>query len=199
MKKILPIIYTFLLMIFVFMLIYCLYLIGKGFLSLPSELSATIIAAVSTILVSVLSITVGKYYERKRLIENELREKKIPMYEEFIDFHFKILMGDKMKIKKMTDVEMMKFFNSFTQKLMVWGSDEVVNLWSTYRLSLVKKSSNEQTEQTEQTQNTGPMDTMFEFEKLLLAIRKDIGHKNKDINKGSLLGLFINDMDKYNK
>lgn len=30
-----------------------------------------------------------------------------------------------------------------------------------------------------------------------MAIRKDMGHKNKGVTKGDLLGLFINDIDKY--
>jgi len=147
--------------------------------------AASIIAAVGTISVSVISVTVGKYYERKLSIEQELREKKIPMYNGFVEFLFKVLMSDKIG-KRMSEKDMMTYFMKFTQELIVWGSDEVVNLWSNYRRYFV----NEEKVDTSYY-------TMFELEKLLLAIRKDTGHKNKGLNKGDLLGLFINDVDKY--
>ncbi|AVQ97744.1 hypothetical protein OBCHQ24_01290 [Oceanobacillus iheyensis] len=154
------------------------------FNSLQTEVAAAIVAAMATIIVSVLSVTIGKYLERKRVIENELREKKIPMYEEFVEFYFDLLMAKKINGKEMTQKEMMKFFNRFTQKLMVWGSDEVVKLWSNYRREFALKDRDS-------------MENMFEFEKLLLAIRKDTGHKNKHIEKADLLGLFVNDINKY--
>lgn len=169
-------------------IIYGLYLLVTYlfvvFTSLQKEVSAAIIAAMSTIIVSVLSITFGKYYERKRIIEQELREKKIPMYEEFIEFYFNVLMSKKITGKEITQKEMVRFFNKFTQKLTVWGSDEVVSLWSNFRRKTVENPHNTK-------------ENIFEFEKLLLAIRKDTGHKNKNIKQGDLLGLFINDIDKY--
>lgn len=152
--------------------------------SLQQEVSATIIAGMVTIIVSILSITIGKYYERKMVIEKELREKKIPMYEEFIKFFLNVFLAEKTKDKEMSEDEMVDFFNKFTQKLLVWGSDEVVSQWSNYR-----RKSGKNPHDTAKT--------MFEFEKLLLAIRKDTGHANKNIKLGDLLGLFINDIDDY--
>jgi PIN domain nuclease of toxin-antitoxin system len=156
------------------------------FNGLQKEVAAAIIAASSTILVSVLSLTIGKYYEKKRTIELEIRNKKIPMYEEFVDFLFKLLMNRKLTGKDLNEKEMLQFFVSFTQKLLVWGSDEVVTHWSVYRKLLVKVQE-------------GTVDTkssMIQLEKLLYAIRKDTGHKNKKFNRGDILGLFINDVDK---
>lgn len=150
---------------------------------LQKEVAAAIVAAMATVIVTVISVSLGKYYERKRLIEQELRGKKIPMYEEFVEFLFRLLMADKMTGKPMTEKEMMDFFGRFTQKLMVWGSDEVVKQWSSYRLLLSKGIQS--------------FDSMFELEKLLFAIRRDTGHKNKNVGRGDLLGLFINDIDKY--
>ena len=37
------------------------------------------------------------------------------------------------------------------------------------------------------------------LEDVLLKIRKDLGHDNKNIGKGKLLGLFINDIQEYMK
>ena len=38
---------------------------------------------------------------------------------------------------------------------------------------------------------------MFIYEDLIRAVRKDLGHKNKDLTKGKLLSLFINDIANY--
>ncbi len=156
------------------------------FAGLQKEVAAAIIVASATILVSVLSVVVGKYYERKRSIEQELRQKKIPMYEEFIRFWFDLFMSEKLTGAPMNEKKMLEYFNTFTQKLMVWGSDEVVGIWSNYRRAFVTTSP-----------PTDAFHSMLEFEELLSAIRKDMGHRNKNLKKGDLLGLFINDIQKY--
>lgn len=158
----------------------------KVFFGLQKEVAAALVAASATILVSVFSVTGAKYYERKRTIEQELRQRKIPIYEDFIKFLFRLIGAEKLGCKPMNEKEMQEFFIEFTQKLMIWGSDEVVVKWSKYRRTLIKHSG----EQVD-------FNDMFELENLLLAIRKDTGHKNKNLKKGDLLGLFINDIENY--
>ena len=38
---------------------------------------------------------------------------------------------------------------------------------------------------------------IFAVERLLLAIRKDVGHKNRNLKQGDLLSIFINDIDSF--
>lgn len=159
----------------------------KVFFGLQKEVAAALVAASATILVSVFSVTGAKYYERKRSIEQDLRQRKIPIYEDFIKFLFRLIGAEKIGDKPMTEKEMQEFFIEFTQKLMIWGSDEVVIQWSKYRRASIKNFENGQAD----------FNNMFELENLLLAIRKDTGHKNKNLNKGDLLGLFINDIENY--
>jgi len=151
-------------------------------MSLQKEVAAAIIAAMATVIVSVISIMVAKYYERKLVIEQEIRQRKIPMYEEFIAFLFTVLMSDKTGETKPSEQEMMAFFNKFTQKITIWGSDEVLLEWSRYRQASVDNPDD-------------VTNTLFRFEQLLLAIRKDTGHSNTNINRGDILRLFINDVD----
>lgn len=107
------------------------------FVGLKKEVAAALIAGVATILVSVLSVILTKYFERKRKIEQEIREKKIPMYVEFVEFWFKVLYSKNITGKEIEEKEMIEFFSDFTQKVMVWGSDEVLILWSRYRRAFV--------------------------------------------------------------
>ena len=39
-----------------------------------------------------------------------------------------------------------------------------------------------------------PLNVMIPLEDLMLEIRKDLGHNNKNINRGEILSLFINDV-----
>lgn len=161
--------------------------VWKVFKGLQKEVAAALIAASATILVSVLSVVGAKYYERKKAIEQEIREKKIPIYSEFVEFLFKLFLGEKASGQQMKEKDMEKFFMTFTQKIIVWGSDEVVSKYSRYRRLLINYNPNDDK----------TFGAMFELENLLLSIRKDIGHKSKKVNKGDLLGLFINDVDKH--
>ncbi|MFB5761542.1 hypothetical protein [Paenibacillus medicaginis] len=176
-------------LLFISVLFYLLWLLVTWFISvfnsLQKEVAAALIAASATIVVSVLSVVIAKYYEKKRAIELELRNKKIPIYEEFVEFLFKLLMNKKLEGKPMTEQEVLKFMSGFTQKLLVWGSDDVVLQWSKYRNMFVLED------------NPDTRKTMWQMEQLLIAIRKDTGHKNKAYKKGDILKLFINDVDKY--
>lgn len=159
----------------------------KVFVSPNKEVAVAIVAAVVTILISVFSVIAAKYYERRTSVELEIRGQKIPIYEEFINFIFKIWFQEKLTGKKLTEKEMIKFLNAFTQKLILWGSDEVLKKWSKFRVKLI----NEKFAQAE------PHELLFDIEEILLAIRIDTGHKNKNLSRGDILGLFINDLETH--
>jgi hypothetical protein len=146
--------------------------------SLDKQVAAAIIAASTTILVSVLSLILAKYFENKRLIEKDIRDKKIIVYEKLMTYFFQLTGAkDKSKVQSIDD-----FYIEFAPSFITWGSDEVIKLWSDFR----KVASSSDT-----------LATLATFEKLLLFIRKDIGHKNKGIDQGKvLLSTFVNDLDK---
>ena len=77
-----------------------------------------------------------------------------------------------------TQEEMAKDISSFSQELTLWGSNKVVKLWVDYR--------------TKATQLNGT-DSLFEFERILYEIRKDMGFKK--LKKGTLLKFVVNDLD----
>ncbi len=158
------------------------------FASIQKEVQASIIAAVATILVSVFSVMTGKYLEKKRSVEQDLRERKIPLYLHFFEFTMNYLLKDRLSNEhKPREEDLVKDLIQFTTNLMIWGSDEVILQWGRYRSSLPSPD-----------QSTNPNGTnIFELEKLLMLIRKDLGHKNKNLAPGDLLELFVNDIDSY--
>jgi hypothetical protein len=150
--------------------------------SLDKQVAAAIIAASTTVLVSVLSIILAKYFENKRLIEKDIREKKIAVYEKLITYFFKLTAAK----DKTTIPSIEEFFIDFAPGFITWGSDEAIKLWSDFR----KTASQSETQST-----------LLTLEKLLLIIRKDIGHQNTGLaNDHVILRAFINDIDKlYSK
>ncbi|HEY9060821.1 MAG TPA: hypothetical protein VIO64_10025 [Pseudobacteroides sp.] len=168
-------------------IIYFLKLLYEVFIGLPKEVGAPIIAAFATIVVSVITVTGGKYLEKKITVEKELREKKIPVYTDFMEFLFKILVNTR-EDEPLDEKEILKFMESFTKNLIIWGADDVILNWSKYRMHNQRNNT-----------SANYLNGLLQLEKVLLAIRKDTGHKNKNLKEGDLLSLFINDIDKILK
>lgn len=147
--------------------------------TLDKQVAAAIIAASTTIIVSVASLILAKYYENKRLIEKDIRDKKIVVYEKLMKYFFQFMgTKNKSKVQPMED-----FYIEFAPSFITWGSDEVIKHWADFRKVAVNSDSHS---------------TLANFEKLLLIIRKDIGHKNKGLDDKVLLSTFINNLEELN-
>lgn len=148
--------------------------------SVNPSLAVGIIAAGSTVFVSVITVLISKRLEQNAMIKNQQREKKIPIYEELIAFLFRVTRASKDGKNMPTEEEITDFMFGFIQKLLIWGSDDVVIAFEKFRRS---------------SQSQGNI--LFAVEDIWAAIRKDLGHSNKGISKGKLLSLIINDIDKF--
>jgi hypothetical protein len=150
-------------------------------LVLDPKVAAAIVAASATVLVSVFSVLVSKFLEQRAKITQEIRDKKIPVYEELINFVFKIVRSIK-KDNQLEEGEVEDFMFNFTQQVIVWGSDSVLQAFYNFRHNGDSGDGRQ---------------VALRMEELLLAIRKDLGHNNKGLSQGKILGLFLNDFDKY--
>jgi hypothetical protein len=156
--------------------------------SLDSDIAVAIIAAAATAFVSVLSIVLGKAYESRAVVRREHRERKIPVYEDLIKFMFRILMGSKTG-EVPTEKEMLEFMSDFNQRMMVWGADDVLASWVRWRRAATDAAD----------LKVHPMKLMLLYEKVILTIRRDLGHKNRNLHTGDILALFVNDIDEQLK
>ncbi len=119
------------------------------------------------------------------MILAHLREKKIPTYEKIINFIFSLTFADKLEKERPTENEMIKFMAEITQELVIWGSDEMLNAFYKFRMTSIENTGGD---------SSNPFGVLIMVEDLLLAIRKDLGHKNKNVSRGKILGLFVNDL-----
>lgn len=156
------------------------------FKSLDPKVTAGIIAASGTVLVSVITVLFSKKQENKANIETHLRDKKIPIYEKIIEFIFLITFAEKCGKEQPSQEEMMQFFADTTQDLVIWGSKDIINAYGNFKDTLIAFSG---------TNDTAVM--MAAVEDLFFAIRKDLGHKHDKSQRGDILRLYINDAYEY--
>ena len=169
------------------LLAWVLYLAFSGvfrYLSqVESEVAVAIIAASATALVSVMTLVLTKHHETEATIKQELRTRKVPVYEKIIQTLFKINYAEKLQQEELSEQELLHFFVETTEQMVIWGSDEMLLAYRKFRMNMVEGAD--------------PIDTIFRLEELLLAIRKDLGHKNRGFKRGTVLGLWVNDVDEY--
>lgn len=77
---------------------------------------------------------------------------------------------------------MVQFFEKLAKHLLVWGSEPVIAAVNRWRALAALDGG-------------GP-DSLFAYEDLLFAIREDIGNR-KDLQRGDLLRVFVNDIDDF--
>ena len=168
---------------------------------LDSNVAAASIGATATVLVSAIAVFAGRYLERKRDLETAAREKRIPLYEDFIAFWFRQLYADRMGEAPPSSEELMKAMVDFTRASTVWASDEVILKWSEVRRRFaVLEALREALEEAgAEPQGRAAVEPLFIFEEFLLAIRRDTGYPKTKLATGDLLGMFIDDIGEYLK
>lgn len=162
----------------------------KALSDLQKEVAAGIIAATATVTVSLMSVIFGRINEQKKMIEKDIRDKKTVIYEEVISSFMNFIISNteygRAHPEKFGDAidKLMDIWLLGNPKMMIWASDDVLRKWSEFRSAAINISSDDN--------HTALM--MLMTEDLILAIRKDLGHRNIQIPRGAILRLFINDL-----
>jgi hypothetical protein len=156
------------------------------FAGLQQEVAASIIAGLTAVFVSVFTLVISKYFERKGEVRKEHREKKVPIYEDLMDFWFYTLFATQMGKQNLSQEEIIARTSDILKGLIVWGSDDVLLEYHKMRTGFMSESP----------QNVDPKKLLL-LENLLLAIRKDLGHKNREFKRGIILQLWVNDLSKF--
>ncbi|MBK1695416.1 hypothetical protein CKO09_11805 [Chromatium weissei] len=159
--------------------------IWSAFSSVDPRLGAGLVVASATILVSVISVLISKHLEQRALILAQIRDKKTPVYEKIVSFIFSLTFAEKLGIKQPTEKEVIKFMAEITQEIVIWGSDDMIEAFHKFKANGMENNEANVKE---------PYSILFVVEDLFLAIRKDLGHSNKNMSRGKILSLFINDM-----
>jgi hypothetical protein len=169
----------------ILLLLSILFFIYKALIGLPKEILAPIIAAFGAIFVVIVSFFLTKFWERRKIIEQEQLKQKLQLYEDFIGFWVKDLMALKLEEPKKIQERSSQFFINFIPKLIIWGSDKFIKDYYDF-LKIFTSSSEEDPIVIFQK--------MLIYEKLLYSIRQELGYKNQGLKETDLLSLFITDI-----
>lgn len=152
------------------------------FSTLQREVATAIVAGFVAVIVSIVSVLLSKYFDRKREIEQAQRAKKAEIYEDLLKFVFGHVFAATRPDHTPSDADGFDFFNRFTQRVIVWGSDDVLRQFSKWKFSMNENDPNA---------------VIFEMEKLFFSIRKDMGHKNAGLRRGDILRIFTPDIEQH--
>lgn len=171
---------------------YLLFLGLRAFTKISPELAAPLIAGSLTIVGAFLSTSLARSVDRRREIEQEQRRQKIPIYEEFMAFWFKAVVMPEPGQQTVAESDVRAFMRDFTKRIITWGSDDVLKEYSEMMQSIYSSG------QVNVGENKGRgRDLMLAWERVLFAIRRDLGHKNTGLGSGTLLSLFIKDWSSF--
>ena len=157
------------------------------FNQVTSNIDAVVIVALITGSVSILGVVissiVSKVIEYRQNTKRYLYEKREQPYVEFIEMVYKLQENVK-KNRKYTEKEMLEDVFSFSKKLILWGSNDVIRKWLNFR-------------EISQIENRNPMDNIFMLEEIIFEIRKDMGQKKGGLKQGDILVFFVNDIKEH--
>lgn len=146
--------------------------------TMTSTLDAVVLVALITGGITLLNSFYSKYSESKNKRREYLASKRETPYSEFIELINKVSQqGNNSCIY--SEADMLKDISSFNSKLILWGSPNVVKKWNAFRKNSVQNNSE---------------NTLILIEDVMNEMRKDLGVK--PVEKGSLLSIFINDIEK---
>jgi hypothetical protein len=144
-----------------------------------SDAGKAIVTAGATVFASVASLVLGKAWEQRTKLREEVRSRKIPVYEDMIKLLFTFLFAEKEGRKQLNEQEINAAFHGITEKIIVWGGPEVIQAWARFRAP----------------DPSEPGAFFIAFEDFVKAIRKELGNSNAPLGHGDLLKLFVNDFD----
>jgi hypothetical protein len=160
-------------------------------LTAPPEISSSVLAASTALLVATSQITASREREQerqieehKREIEREHRERKREIFQDFIDYWLDAMNRDptpttNKKKSKLDQAQRLKF----VKKLASWGSPEFIKEYGDW-LDL----DNPQYEAD-----------IFSFERLIFFLRKEFGYDDTTLEEGDILRTWLEGVEEHRK
>lgn len=137
--------------------------------TMPQGLVAALVAGFFTIVVSTLTVVLGRYYERTRELSALHRDKKIVVYDEFLEGFFNIMHSNAEHSPTDSPPDAVAFLRGFTRKLILWGSQDVINTFLEWHRHMAR--------------GVPDANSILLTQKFLIAMRADLGHKNDKLDR----------------
>jgi hypothetical protein len=183
---------------------YLHWLVRDLFTGINSTVAAASEAAIATAAVSLGAVMFQRNSEDRRQRNADLRTPKVELYEKFL-LQWAITFNQipKQKNSEGIEIEPSSELSALLPELLSWASDEVVTEWSEFRrynnLRVARIASLKivDPDAAQAAENEVDLGVTLGFERVVIAMRRDLGHSNVGIQPGDLLGLWINDLGNY--
>ena len=146
------------------------------------EADASVKAALIGFSAVVITALAAHSYTKKREIDARLFADKRAGYTEVMDLIFDILMATKNK-QVLSNEDMLGKMLRFKKALITWGGPKAITAWNEFEL-------------TGASGGLSSEEMLQQMEKILRAIREDLGHDDRTLTTGSLMALLIVPEDK---
>ena len=152
--------------------------VWSEFTQLDKTVAAAIVAGVFTVTATTITVMVGRYFEEKRKQSELHRERKIKMYDAFIERIFNLFTGG--DDAENVETEMIDFLRDSQRQFLLWSGPGVIRAYSEWNKAL-RVGQNAQ--------------TVLLMEKFFLAIRHDLGHSNWGVKQGDTIRFVLRHTD----
>lgn len=160
-----------------------LYLLVKAlwtaFAALNPQMGAALVTGFFTITVSISAVALGRYLEKAKEVEVAYRDKRLKVYEDFVDRFFALTTESASEDTKQK--EFTKFLRDFNKKMILWGGSRTVHTY----VAMMHRITDDAT----------AAKSVFSMETFYQAMRKDLGLENRALEKGDLLALLLRSDD----
>ncbi len=147
------------------------------FSKLDRTVAVAVVAASATVMTSVLTVVLGRYFEVRLARETAHRERKIPLYDEFLGKLFSVFADNDSEENELGNL--VPFLRDVHRKLVLWSGPEVVKAYADWQTTLRVQAGSPTAQ------------VMIKMINFFLALRSDLGHSNKGITPDHLVGLML--------
>ncbi len=168
----------------IFLTLWGVQLLISWAIALEQAFSAEILILAGLGIGALLFLTWQQQRTMTEQMRRDLRDRRAGVYREVVKFYLEIMLWEKLGKEPKTEEEVIRFHARVTPQLLMWASDPVIKRYAQLRNQTLEGESNS-------------VDLIFEFEKLFLCMRKDLGHSNRGLRKGDVLSLFVKDITQY--
>jgi hypothetical protein len=162
---------------------YLVWIIGGNFFSWVKSLDKEVAAAGITALIGFFGLLYVQWNSKAKEISDSHRPAKIEVYETFFDIVERFMSAEDSDVEDL-DPESEEFpqelkdqFTKLSRGMIVWASPQVIKAWSEFR----EKANDPKT----------PVETLLAVDKVLQAIRADLGNSNFGLKRGDVVKLYL--------
>lgn len=145
--------------------------VWEALVSVNASLAVALITAAATIMAATITVTLGRYFERKREIEAHFRAEKTKIYDEFLREIFKMFHSPSHE-----NVEV-EFLRDWQRKIIIWGGRDVLRSYVAWQENLKQPNPTAQ--------------TIFLMDDFFRALRSDIGQSSNGLQRGFFGSLIL--------